>query len=259
MSLMNPENIKSWLPPHSVEWYEQINRLQGKYIYPWQSITPEPNEETRFDQEVLQAIQQLKVLDVGCGHEDFTLQCSLFAKEIVGFDITEGFVDIGRNNSSSNVSFIVGNTKNGLPFKAGEFDAAFIRKGPTSAYPELKKVVKTGGGIFGLHPGDAQGKELADLFPGFFQPTPGTPVLDTIYKRLAQSNYQSVEVETVNSIEYLFSPIDVIKIRCFGQSEEVLETVRETSLSNITRIFEKHAVAEGLPITYSRYIVRAVV
>ncbi|MGM9950898.1 MAG: SAM-dependent methyltransferase, partial [Lysinibacillus sp.] len=113
--------------------------------------------------------------------------------------------------------------------------------------------------ILGLHPGDEQGKELAVLFPNFFPLTTGTPILNTIHDRLAQSDYGSAEVETVNTIEYLYSPLDVVKIRCFGQSPDVFETVLETSLSDITKIFERHVSSEGLPITFSRYIVRVIV
>jgi SAM-dependent methyltransferase len=259
MKLINPEILNAWLPPHSIEWYEQVNRLQGKYLYPWQSLIPKPNGESIFDQEVMRRIQNLRVLDVGCGHGEFTEQCSSLAREIIGFDVTEGFVNIGRSKYKPNVSFIIGNAKKGLPFEEGEFDIAYIRKGPTSAYPNLKRVVKSGGIILGLHPGDEQGKELSELFPGLFPKMSGTSILDTIHNRLIQSNYQSAKVETVNSVEYLHSPLDIIKIRCFGQNHDIFEAVVDASLSDITMIFEHHASATGLPVTFSRYIVRAVV
>lgn len=34
------------------------------------------------------------------------------------------------------------------------FDCAYNRKGPTSAYPDIARVVKRGGSFIGLHPGD---------------------------------------------------------------------------------------------------------
>lgn len=259
MELFNPEVLTSWLPPHSIEWYAQVSRLQGKYLYPWQSTIAKPNGESLFDQEVMRNIQNLKILDVGCGHGEFTIQCSSYAKEIVGFDVTKGFVDIGQSNSRANVSFVVGSAKKGLPFEEGEFDLAYIRKGPTSAYPDLKRVVRAEGKVLGLHPGDDQGKELAELFPGLFPLTSGTPILDMIHHRLEQSRYQSATVETFSTTEYLLSPADVIKARCFGQCPDIMEAVLETNLSDITKIFEQHASLKGLPITYSRYIVRAIV
>jgi ubiquinone/menaquinone biosynthesis C-methylase UbiE len=62
------------------------------------------------------------VLDVGCGHGEFTMQCAKYAKEIVGFDVTEKFIKVGVENISTNVSFVMGNSKNGLPFGEDEFD-----------------------------------------------------------------------------------------------------------------------------------------
>lgn len=177
MKLFNPEVLTTWLPPHSIEWYAQVSRLQGKYLYPWQSTIAKPNGESLFDQEVM-----------------------------------------GK-----------------------------------------KRVVRAEGKVLGLHPGDDQGKELAELFPGLFPLTSGTPILDMIHHRLEQSRYQSATVETFSTTEYLLSPADVIKVRCFGQCPDVMEAVLETNLSDITKIFEQHASLKGLPITYSRYIVRAIV
>jgi 2-polyprenyl-3-methyl-5-hydroxy-6-metoxy-1,4-benzoquinol methylase len=45
-----------------------------------------------FDEEVTIAIKDRKVLDIGCVHGEFTIQCSLAAKEVVGFDANDHFV-----------------------------------------------------------------------------------------------------------------------------------------------------------------------
>nr|WP_246879995.1 methyltransferase domain-containing protein [Bacillus suaedae] len=247
------------MSPHSIEWYKQLSNLQGKYTYSWNSTITEPNGESIFDKEVVQNILDKKVLDVGCGHGEFTLECSPFAKEIVGFDVTDNFVKIGRENKRKNVTFVLGNTKSGLPFEPNEFDFAYNRKGPTSAYPSLKKVVKKGGKLLGLHPGDELGKELPLLFPELFETLQGSPILDTIYQRLDLSNFSHKEVEVVNSIELLHTPLDVIKLRCFGQDPKIYEALIEENLSEISKIFERNTTKEGLPITFSRYIVRAIV
>lgn len=68
------------------------------------------------------------MLDVGCGHGDFTIQCSSIVKEIIGFDATTIFVKVGKEHKKPNVSFIIGNTKHGLPFESNEFDCAYNRR-----------------------------------------------------------------------------------------------------------------------------------
>ena len=259
MQLINPSTLSDWLSPHSIEWYKQLSNLAGKYEYSWSSTYTEPNGESIFDKEVTCTIKDKKVLDVGCGHGQFTIQCSLLAKEIVGFDVTDTFLKVGKENQKSNVTFVVGNTKNGLPFETDEFDCAYIRKGPTSAYLSLKKVVKKGGIILGLHPGDELGKELPLLFPNLFELSQGTPILDMIKQRLEISKFNHTDLEVINSIEYLNSPEDVIKMRCFGQVPTVYKTVKEENLSEVKDIFERNMTKDGLPITLSRYLIRVTV
>ncbi|GLC88543.1 class I SAM-dependent methyltransferase [Lysinibacillus piscis] len=259
MKLLDPTTFENWIPPHSIKWYKQLSHLQKNYEYPWRSVLSEPNGESMFDQIVMQTIPNKKVLDVGCGHGEFTLKCSLVAKEIVGFDATDNFVQVGNDNKKSNASFIVGNIKDGLPFKAEEFNCAYIRKGPTSAYLALKQVIKKGGAIIGLHPGDALGKELPLLFPHLFEISEGTPILDSIEQKLKLSNFSQSHIKTVDSTEYIQSPLDILKLRCFGQHPSIFETLKEKNLTPITTIFEQNATEKGLPIHFSRYIVQIIV
>ena len=259
MTLLNPTTFSNWLIPHSLEWYAQLGELQQRYEYPWASSLAKPNGESMFDEILAQTIVGKKVLDVGCGHGEFTLKCSLLAREITGFDVTNHFIQKRLNTARSNASFVVGNTKNGLPFQTNEFDCAYIRKGPTSAYPSLKNVVKKGGAIIGLHPGDALGRELPILFPNLFESTIGTPILNKIKENLANSDFSESTIETVNSTEYFQSPEDILKLRCFGQHPSIYETLTVENLDEIASTFKQHATANGLPITYSRYIVKATI
>jgi SAM-dependent methyltransferase len=252
-------SIPGWLTPHSLDWYEQLGRLEGKYLYPWESFIAEPNGESIFDSEAEKMAANKKVLDVGCGEGRFTLKCAEAAKEIVGVDAVEPFIREGNRQRNHNVSFIVASTKNGLPFTNKEFDIAYIRKGPTSAYPLLKKAVKDGGQILGLHPGDSQGMELPGLFPLLFEEKTGTPILKGLENRVEKSNFTHATIEEVTSIEYLKTPQDVIRLACFGQLPSITAFIAEKHLPEISRIFNQHAAAGGLAATHSRYIVRAVV
>ncbi|MGE7782195.1 hypothetical protein ACQKL0_20100 [Peribacillus sp. NPDC097264] len=139
------------------------------------------------------------------------------------------------------------------------FDCAYIRKGPTSAYPYLKKVIKSGGKIIGLHPGDETNKELPLLFPNLFDSSIGTPILNLINHRIDISKFSHSKIEAINSTEYIHSPLDVLKLRCFGQHPSIYETLKEKNLYEVSKIFEQNATKDGLPITFSCYIVRATV
>lgn len=254
--LIDPSTHPDWLKPHSIEWYKQLGEFVGKYQYPWNSLVIKPNGESMFDDEVTTMIQGKKVLDIGCGHGEFAIQRSSIAKEIVGLDITDDFIKNGNQNKKMNVSFVVGNSKNGLPFEHDEFDCAYIRKGPTSAYPLINKVVKKGGKILGLHPGDDSGKELIDLFPTLFKQNKANN-LHLLKQRLVNSKLVDLDIEVINNIEYLQAPIDILRLRCFGQKETVINWLSDQYMQHINKIFEQNAMTEGLPITFQRYIVRA--
>lgn len=256
--LYDPRTHSDWLSPHSIEWYAHLGEATGQYSYPWGATMTEPNGETMFEQEVTAMVTNKTVLDIGCGHGEFTKRWSGVVKKIVGLDVTNDFVQVGRTDARQNVLFVVANTKNSLPFARAAFDCAYNRRGPTSAYLDVKRVIKSGGRLLGLHPGDRLGEELSRWFPTLFEPRPaGTPVLDILKQRLAQGGLGHAEIETVSSIQYLQEPIDIINMRCFGQKRSVFEAVKERCLPEILQIFERHATEDGLPTAFEQYIVYA--
>lgn len=259
MSLLNPTLLEEWIKPHSLEWYNQLGRQQGTYSYSWNSTILTPNGEAIFDEKVREMILYKKALDIGCGHGEFAITCSSIAKEIVGFDVTSHFIQQGSHTKPDNVSFVLGSTKEGFPFTQGEFDCAYIRKGPTSAYPQLKQIVKNGGRILGLHPGDNMDEELTNLFPSLFPPRlSADSTFKRIENRLMVSNLSKWDIELINSKEILHNPIDIIKKVCFGQPPSVMTKIVEANLAEITNIFRANET-NGFSITNSYYIVDATV
>ena len=82
---------------------------------------------------------------------------------------------------------------------------------------------------------------------------------DALNQRLDVSDFSYSEIDVINSIEYIHSPLDILKLRCFGQHPAIYELLKEKNVDELTTIFEQNATADGLSITFSRYIVRATV
>lgn len=256
----DPTSYEDWVVPHSYQWYSQLGSLTGKYTYSWNATITGEDAEALFDEAVGQLVPGKRVLDIGCGHGEFTLRWSPVVEEIVGLDITADFIETANRLEYANVSFVKGNTKQRLPFEPGRFDCAYNRKGPTSAYADLPRILPKGGQLIALHPGDRSSPELSHLFPGLFSPQPeGTPVWDKIIKNLESGGFTNYQMDTLTTTQYSHEPIDVIRLRCFGQTSSVYERVVQESLPEIGRIFEQNRTGQGLPTTIEHYMVRGVV
>lgn len=193
----------------------------GKYEYTWNYTCEGVAAEDVFTEELSKLIRG-NVLDVGCGHGEYTNRWADQADEVIGYDMTEGFLATANRNSKSNVRYVLGYTHNdGLPFADRYFDVAYTKKGPGSWYPDVNRILKSEADVLSLHPADGNGEgcELGTYFPGlFFPPTKGTPILNKNNAYLADSRLHVIENHILRETTYIPTPEDILTMVCFGQA-----------------------------------------
>jgi SAM-dependent methyltransferase len=250
-----------YLKGQSKEWCEQLAAQTGKYEYTWNYYIEGKAAEDHLTAE-LKSLIQGKVLDVGCAHGEYTNGWGDYAEEVVGYDMTEGFITTANINRKPNVRYILGKTQTGLrlPFPDNYFDVAYTKKGPTSWYQEANRIVRPGGKVILFHPGDGNGKggELGLCFPGLFSPpSVGTPGLDKITRLLEASGLTEIQMSILHEKVWIPSPDDILEMACFGQSERFAQYVTETCFDKIITLFEEHAGEKGINVTNYYYLFQA--
>ncbi|WP_127530352.1 class I SAM-dependent methyltransferase [Paenibacillus kobensis] len=169
----------------SVEWYDLIARRNGGYKSRAVYTTAGKSAEPIFEERLRDMLPQYRsVLDAGCGHGDFTLRMAQYAQHITGFDNSTELLSIAQSllHSSGvpNVSFVYATTKTELPFKDGQFDLIYDRRGPTSIL-DHGRILASGGTIFGIHTS-----------------------MDKVRERLAGNGFKDVEIEEYHDAVHYF-------------------------------------------------------
>ena len=105
---------------------------------------------------VLKPLSPKKILDVATGTGDFAIQSiELNPDKIIGIDISEGMLDVGRRkitarNLGDKIELIRGDSEN-IPYSQNKFDAVTVAFGVrnfenlTRGLSEIKRVLRPGG------------------------------------------------------------------------------------------------------------------
>ena len=99
------------LRPHSRGWYDRLAEMQQGYHYPWRSTIADGNGEDAYAELARQHISPDKeVLDVGCGHGEFTLTLAPPCRSIVAYDRVLSYIQLAsraaRKADIGNVLFV---------------------------------------------------------------------------------------------------------------------------------------------------------
>lgn len=250
-----------WKRPQSKEFYLQLANDSGEYEYPWKSQFEGQTAEMIFTKELSKYINPDScLLDVGCGHGKFTSQWSTKAKEIIGIDVTEKFINTAnRNNIKNNTKFLVVDALKQLPFQDNYFDLVYTKKGPW-LHKEGSRIAKSGAMIVGLYPGRTDGG-LRNLFPNLYDPLPYNPYDIEYVMKLWRFN-ESVgltdfNIQVIEEIEHISTPEDILIKRCFGQNEIIKELVWKECLKEVEKVFYSNATEKGLKVINYYHLVTA--
>ena len=139
---------------------------------------------------VLKPLSPKKILDVATGTGDFAIQSmELNPDKIIGIDISEGMLDVGRRkitarNLGDKIELIRGDSEN-IPYSQNKFDAVTVAFGVrnfenlTRGLSEIKRVLRPGGMVVILEfskPAAFPFKQLYHFYFRFILPRIGSLV-----------------------------------------------------------------------------------
>lgn len=252
---------QEWVPPHSEKWYNQLGTEIGEYKYPWKSQFDEPTATMVFTEAIAQYIgKETRILDVGCGHGEFTYQWASKVEEVIGIDVIEGFIQTAnKNKPSGSIQFLRVNADEKLPFPDNYFDVVYTKKGPW-LYEEASRITKPGGIVMGFYHGGTDGG-LREHFPGLYQPMPVDPydleLIENKYNFKGSKGLTDFNIEVIEEEEYFSTPEDVLIKKCFGQNEALKEVAWRECLKDVEEIFYKNATSKGLKVTNYHHLITA--
>lgn len=176
------------------------------------------NGEREFDVEILTAAKTKRVLDLGCGKGQFTIEIAGKAKEVVGVDFSrEGIASAEQNLSRSklkNVTFQQASADD-LPFDDSQFDVVVSRRGPATATQQILaeafRVLRKGGLLMEITIGEKDKENIKQIF-GRGQNYLAGNVADSKKKMLEKAGFKIVKIEEYVATE-VFKSMDDLLIR----------------------------------------------
>ncbi len=162
--------------PSSLMSADDPNYWEGVYSskerYTGEKVTTEENNgESEFLKEILEAVPEKRVLDLGCGLGDVALKMGTRANEVIGVDVSQVALSHAQKKLEqaqvSNVRFQPADA-NKLPFPTETFDVVVSRRGPATdsirTLREACRVLKKGGLLMELTIGEKDKHNIAQIF-----------------------------------------------------------------------------------------------
>ncbi len=139
----------------SKEWYNSVAVRNNGYKSDARFVREGLSGEVEFEKMITSLIPHNDmVLDIGCGHGEFTIKMARFANQIIAGDNAEEMIKIARklleDSGCKNIEFHNLWTHEDFPFADETFDLIYSRRGPTSILDQAR-ILKRGSRIVAIH------------------------------------------------------------------------------------------------------------
>lgn len=157
---MRPVRDTRYARAHDLDGWKIDERVAARgFAHRWDSVVADGNGEDFFLQVLDEFLTGgLDVLDVGCGHGEFTLSVARQARSAVGVERHRGYVELANEllgeSGLTNVRFVQAELADRLPLPDRSIDLVIDRRGPRLArfLDDLRRVARPGAVIVGMHP-----------------------------------------------------------------------------------------------------------
>lgn len=186
--------------------------------------------------------KNLKVLDIGCGSGELTLQLTSNFKEIVGIDFISEYISTAKKDKikkrAKNIEFINGDAKD-LPFENNTFDLVYSSRGLLSAdfdfIKESIRVLKKGGFLIEETIGENDKLEIKKIFQRGQNYPPKEKKIESVKKLLILG-----KASLIFSKEYIYyTPYKINKLVELLQRAPIIEAFDIKEDSRFIKEIEK--------------------
>jgi SAM-dependent methyltransferase len=262
------EDMDSWL---------RDPRIAARgFAHRWQSCVATGNGEDAFIALVDQYLRPgCTVLDLGCGHGEFTLALAARCHSIVGIEREPIYLELARELAAergiTNAQFLQLNLASadeegkvfaGIPLADDSIDLFVNRRGPILRryLAEAMRVARRGAVIVGLHPtGNVPAPVWRDELPApyrnVFMALSYEEVTGWVTAPLQAAGITHYSLWWIDVPEFLRSPHELF-VRL--GSEQIPNALAYQAIeSELTKIFEQHRTPAGIALRHQRLLWQA--
>ena len=218
--------------------------------------------EIEFDRRVLASVKDKRVIDIGCGTGEFTLEIAAIAKQVAGVDFSKRALSKARENlrskKSTNVEVKLAPADE-LPYPGGSFDQAISRRGPAidtrASAKEVWRVLMHSGEFMAQEIGERDKQNWAQVFGRGQLHSSTIKVAAEKRKMLIEAGFRKVIVEDFEAKEYFASLKDVLMR--LENSPIILNFDREVDKGHLEEIARRFTTPKGIATSTHRILVTA--
>lgn len=259
---------------HDMDSWLRDPRIAARGFYHrWQSSVAAGNGEDAFIELVDRYIHpDCDVLDLGCGHGEFTLILAARCHSIVGIEREPGYLELAKELAAeqnvANAQFFQVNLAGvgdedrvfaGIPLTDDSIDLFVNRRGPLLQryLVEAVRVARRGAVIVGLHPtGNTPAPtwrdELPEAYQKVFMALSFDEVTSWVIDPLRTAGISDYSLWWIDVPEFLRSPYELY-VRLGGSQNSEAPEYKNIE-PQLTKIFKQYGRSQGIVLRHQRLL-----